>query len=106
MLLNGVRPPLKPEQYKELRKHYEQVGSNFDAMLEKYGIDIIIAPGDCFFTQYATANGEVIYNCSSQMLTTDARLSNRCSTPVVFGLQWKTYRSSSNCFCASRSTSA
>ena len=55
--MTGLEPPFSAERYQELRNHYLKVGAQVDVLLDKHGIDILIAPGDCFFTQYATATG-------------------------------------------------
>lgn len=48
---------LTPDHIEKLREHYLTVGSNLDAAFQNNGIDIIVAPGDCFLTQYAAAKG-------------------------------------------------
>ena len=42
--------------------HSKAVATNFDEMIQKYDIDVIIAPGDCKLSTYAAAGGESIQN--------------------------------------------
>jgi hypothetical protein len=56
-LIQALNTNLSPEEIEENRQHYLKVGSNLDATFQKYGINIIVGPGDCFLTQYASAKG-------------------------------------------------
>ena len=38
--------------------HAKAVAASFDEMIEKYNIDVIIAPGDCMLSTYAAAGGK------------------------------------------------
>lgn len=57
VLIEALNMKLTPDDMEKLREHYLTVGSNLDAALQNNGIDIIVAPGDCFLTQYAAAKG-------------------------------------------------
>ncbi|KAJ5789317.1 amidase signature enzyme [Penicillium psychrosexuale] len=57
VLIEALNTKLSPDQIETLREHYLAVGSNLDAALQNNEIDIIVAPGDCFLTQYASAKG-------------------------------------------------
>ena len=48
--------------------HSKAVAANFDEMIYKYDIDIIIAPSDCMLSTYAAAGGE--YNSIPEVLIT------------------------------------
>lgn len=41
--------------------HAKAVAANFDQMIEKHQLDVIIAPGDCMLSTYAAAGGELIF---------------------------------------------
>lgn len=56
-LTNSLNMNMSSDKVQSLRDHYTEVGASMDAMLDKYDIDIILAPGDCFMTQYASAKG-------------------------------------------------
>lgn len=45
------------ETREKLTAHSKAVAENFDEMIEKYDIDVIIAPGDCMLSEYAAAGG-------------------------------------------------
>lgn len=38
--------------------HAKAVAASFEEMIEKYDIDVIIAPGDCTLSTYAAAGGK------------------------------------------------
>lgn len=48
------------ETREKLTAHSKAVAENFDEMIEKYDIDVIIAPGDCMLSEYAAAGGQSI----------------------------------------------
>ena len=52
--LNGQLPP---EEHRTFTEHYKKVASSVDSVFEKYSIDIIVAPGDSSFPNFAAANG-------------------------------------------------
>ncbi len=41
--------------------HSKYVAANFDEVIEKYNIDVVIAPGDCMLSTYAAAGGKFTY---------------------------------------------
>lgn len=59
VLVEALYTKLTTDQIERLRKHYLAVGSYLDTTFQYYGIDIIVAPGDCFLTEYAMAKGTV-----------------------------------------------
>ena len=63
LLIEALNTKLTADQIERLRKHYLAVGSYLDTTFQHYGIDIIVAPGDCFLTQYASAKGTILISC-------------------------------------------
>ncbi|CAI6285809.1 unnamed protein product [Periconia digitata] len=54
--------PRSTDRREKLLKHIKEVGQSFPDTLEKYSIDVIIGPGDSWFTKYSAATG--FPNCS------------------------------------------
>ncbi|KAI3118214.1 hypothetical protein CBS147331_3153 [Penicillium roqueforti] len=65
VLIEALSAKLSPDQIETLREHYLAVGSNIDAALQNNEIDITVAPGDCFLTQYASAKGTMFFPTTS-----------------------------------------
>jgi amidase len=68
-LVNALKIDLSAPDLQAIRQHYLDVGASVDATFEKYGIDIIVGPGDCFLTNYASANGNVLHSSALAQLT-------------------------------------
>ncbi|KAF2759933.1 amidase signature enzyme [Pseudovirgaria hyperparasitica] len=66
-LTGALETNLSVDARNETVSHYKRIGASFDEILKKYDINIIIAPGDCFFCQYGPANG---YPVAALPLTT------------------------------------
>lgn len=56
-LIASLHANFSDEEVTGFRKQYLEVGSSFEETLNKYEIDVIIGPGDSFFTAFAAANG-------------------------------------------------
>ncbi|KAJ5921256.1 amidase signature enzyme [Penicillium verhagenii] len=56
-LITSLTTNYSDEKVESIQKHYREVGSSFEDTLKKYDIDVIIGPGDSFFTTFAAANG-------------------------------------------------
>jgi hypothetical protein len=59
VFIEALNTKLTTDQVEIFRKHYLGVHSYLDTTFQCYGIDIIVAPGDCFLTQYASAKGTI-----------------------------------------------
>lgn len=68
VLIQALNTKLTTDQIEKLRKHYLAVGSYLDTTFQYYEINIIVAPGDCFLTQYASAKGTISIFCSQTLL--------------------------------------
>ena len=93
LLEQGLDFPDSVEAREKPLAHSKAVAANFDEMIEKYDIDIIIAPGDCMFSTYSAAGGKhrlcpyVLY-IGVLRPDTFSRISNRNLTFDLPGLQW------------------
>lgn len=47
------------DRRQRLMDHITEVGKSLHDTLDKYGIDVIIAPADCGLTKYSAATGTV-----------------------------------------------
>lgn len=56
-LIRCLNAKFSDEEIQAIRKVNHEVGSSFEKTLDKYQIDVIIGPGDSFFTTFAAANG-------------------------------------------------
>jgi hypothetical protein len=68
VLIEALNTKLSTDQIEKLREQYLAIGSNLDAALQNNEIDIIVAPGDCFLTQYASAKGRMFFPPVSEVL--------------------------------------
>ena len=58
LLEQGLEFPDSAEAREKPLAHSKAVAANFDELIEKYDIDVIIAPGDCMLSTYSAAGGE------------------------------------------------
>lgn len=58
MLEQGLAFPDSVEAREKPLAHSKAVAAHFNEMIEKYDIDIIIAPGDCMLSVYSAAGGK------------------------------------------------
>ena len=64
-LEDGLSFPDSEEAREKPLAHAKAVAANFDDMIEKHQLDVIIAPGDCMLSTYAAAGGKLtIPECS------------------------------------------
>ncbi|KAG6989772.1 amidase [Physcia stellaris] len=56
-LEEGLAFPKSEEAREKPLAHAKAVAANFDDMIEKHQLDVIIAPGDCMLSTYAAAGG-------------------------------------------------
>ncbi|KAL8823961.1 MAG: hypothetical protein Q9191_005407 [Dirinaria sp. TL-2023a] len=98
------------ETREKLVAHAKAVAANFDDMVKKYDIDVLIAPGDCILSEYAAAGGKAPFSSFISLILLSSlfgyisislahrlthgisKISNWDSAHVLSGLQWSTSR--------------
>ncbi|KAJ5933741.1 amidase signature enzyme [Penicillium verhagenii] len=62
-LITSLTTNYSDEKVESIRKQYGDVGSGFEDTLKKYDIDVIIGPGDSFFTTFVLESHDYVCQC-------------------------------------------